>query len=143
VPLDQAKVYLGLSPEGCSLKPLDCPHTPLADLQYLQGVLQTQNNDYGFARIDHQFNANNNFALRYNIEDARDLGELIGETEDGGGIGTRAGRAIFLSATKRWWARELGAQAESGQQRGLYSGPAAITTFPEPPASRISTSSTT
>ncbi len=92
--LDTAKVYLGLSPEGCSLKPADCTASPLS---YLQGVLQTQDNDYGFARIDHQFNANNNFALRFNIEDARDLGELIGETEDGGGIGTPSGeRNLFV-----------------------------------------------
>jgi outer membrane receptor protein involved in Fe transport len=92
--LDTAKEYLGLSPEGCNLLPQNCTGTPL---QYLQGVLQTQDNDYGFARIDHQFNANNNFALRYNIEDARDLGELIGETEDGGGIGTPSGaRNLFV-----------------------------------------------
>ena len=92
--LDTAKEYLGLSPEGCSLLPQNCTGTPLS---YLQGVLQTQDNDYGFARIDHQFNANNNFALRYNMEDARDLGELIGETEDGGGIGTPSGaRNLFV-----------------------------------------------
>ena len=92
--LDTAKEYLGLSPEGCSLLPENCTGTPLS---YLQGVLQTQDNDYGFARIDHQFNASNNFALRYNIEDARDLGELIGDTEDGGGIGTPSGaRNLFV-----------------------------------------------
>jgi outer membrane receptor protein involved in Fe transport len=94
VNLDTAKEYLGLSPEGCHLLPENCTGTPLS---YLKGVLQTQDNDYGFARIDHQFNANNNFALRYNIEDARDLGELIGETEDGGGIGTPSGaRNLFV-----------------------------------------------
>jgi outer membrane receptor protein involved in Fe transport len=94
VNLDIAKGYLGLAPEGCNLKPLDCTATPQ---QYLKGVLQTQDNDYGFARIDHRINANNNFALRYNIEDARDLGELIGATEDGGGIGTPSGaRNLFV-----------------------------------------------
>ena len=92
--LDTAKRYLGLAPEGCNLKPQDCTGSPLS---YLQGVLQTQDNDYGFARIDHQFNTNNMFALRYNIEDARDLGELIGLTEDGGGIGTPSGaRNLFV-----------------------------------------------
>jgi outer membrane receptor protein involved in Fe transport len=94
VNLDTAKGYLGLSPEGCYLKPADCTASPMA---YLQGLLQTQDNDYGFVRIDHQFNANNNFALRYNVEDARDLGELIGQTEDGGGIGTPSGaRNLFV-----------------------------------------------
>ncbi len=54
-------------------------------------------NDYGFAKIDHQINNNNRFALRYVIEDARDLGELIGNTEDGGGIGTPSGaRNLFI-----------------------------------------------
>ena len=92
--LDTAKRYLGLAPEGCSLLPQDCTGSPMS---YLQGVLQSEDNDYGFARIDHQFNANNNFALRYNIEDARDLGELIGQTEDGGGIGTPSGaRNLFV-----------------------------------------------
>jgi len=92
--IDQAKGYLGLSPEGCDLKPADCTGTPFS---YLQGVLKTVNNDYGFARLDHQINTNNRFALRYGIEDARDLGELIGNTEDGGGIGTPSGaRNLFI-----------------------------------------------
>ncbi|MGA7567590.1 MAG: TonB-dependent receptor [Terriglobales bacterium] len=92
--IDQAKGYLGLSPEGCDLKPVDCTGSPFS---YLQGVLQTADNDYGFAKIDHQINANNRFALRYVIEDARDLGELIGNTEDGGGIGTPSGaRDLFI-----------------------------------------------
>jgi outer membrane receptor protein involved in Fe transport len=92
--LDTAKEYLGLSPEGCNLLPQDCTASPLT---YLQGVLQSVNNDYGFARIDHQLNTNNRLALRYSIEDARDLGELIGRTEDGGGIGTPSGsRNLFI-----------------------------------------------
>jgi hypothetical protein len=92
--LDTAKRYLGLSPEGCNFLPQDCTASPLT---YLQGVLQTVNNDYGFAKIDHQINANNRLALRYSVEDARDLGELIGRTEDGGGIGTPSGsRNLFI-----------------------------------------------
>jgi outer membrane receptor protein involved in Fe transport len=92
--IDLAKSYLGLSPEGCDQKPADCTASPFS---YLQGVLKTVNNDYGFARVDHQINNNNRFALRYVIEDARDLGELIGNTEDGGGIGTPSGaRNLFI-----------------------------------------------
>jgi len=92
--IDQAKAYLGLSPEGCTLKPADCTGSPFS---YLQGVLKTVNNDYGFAKIDHQINNNNRFALRYVVEDARDLGELIGNTEDGGGIGVPSGaRNLFI-----------------------------------------------
>jgi outer membrane receptor protein involved in Fe transport len=92
--IDQAKGYLGLSPEGCDQKPADCTASPFS---YLQGVLKTVDNDYGFAKIDHQINNNNRFALRYVIEDARDLGELIGNTEDGGGIGTPSGaRNLFI-----------------------------------------------
>jgi len=92
--IDQAKGYMGLSPEGCNLKPALCTGSPFS---YLQGVLKTVNNDYGFARLDHQINNNNRFALRYVVEDARDLGELIGNTEDGGGIGTPSGaRNLFI-----------------------------------------------
>lgn len=92
--IDQAKGYMGLSPEGCNLKPAECTGTPVG---YLQGVLKTVDNDYGFAKIDHQINNNNRFALRYVVEDARDLGELIGNTEDGGGIGTPSGaRNLFI-----------------------------------------------
>jgi outer membrane receptor protein involved in Fe transport len=93
-PIDTAKSYLGLSPEGCDLPPAQCTGSPFS---YLQGVLKTADNDYGFAKIDHQINNNNRFALRYSVEDARDLGELIGNTEDGGGIGTPSGaRNLFI-----------------------------------------------
>ena len=92
--IDQAKAYLGLSPEGCNLPPAQCPLSPTA---YLQSVLKTVNNDYGFAKLDHQFNTNNRVAVRYVVEDARDLGELIGNTEDGGGIGSPSGaRNLFI-----------------------------------------------
>ena len=44
-----------------------------------------------------RFNANNRLALRYNVEDARDTGELVGQTQDGGGIGTPSGgRDLFI-----------------------------------------------
>src|SRR5271154_1196537 len=92
--IDQAKAYLGLSPEGCNLPLGQCMLSPTA---YLQSVLKTVNNDYGFARLDHQFNANNRLAIRYVVEDARDMGELIGNTEDGGGIGSPSGaRNLFI-----------------------------------------------
>jgi outer membrane receptor protein involved in Fe transport len=92
--IDKAKAYLGLSPEGCNLPPAQCPLSPTA---YLQGVLKTVNNDYGFARLDHQINTNNRLAIRYIVEDARDTGELIGNTEDGGGIGSPSGaRNLFI-----------------------------------------------
>jgi len=92
--IDQAKGYLGLSPEGCNLPPAQCTGTPFG---YLKSVLKTVNNDYGFARLDHQINTNNRLAIRYVVEDARDLGELIGNTEDGGGVGTPSGaRNLFI-----------------------------------------------
>ena len=92
--IDQAKAYLGLSPEGCSLPSAQCTFSPT---QYLQSVLKTINNDYGFARFDDQINTNNRLAIRYVVEDARDTGELIGNTEDGGGIGSPSGaRNLFI-----------------------------------------------
>jgi len=92
--IDQAKAYLGLSPEGCYLPPAQCVGPPEA---FLQHVLKTVDNDYGFVRFDDQINDKNHLAIRYLIEDARDLGELIGNTEDGGGIGTPSGaRNLFV-----------------------------------------------
>lgn len=59
--------------------------------------LKTKDNDYGFARLDHQINTNNRLAVRYNVEDARDLNQLVGNTEDGGGIGAPSGgRNLFI-----------------------------------------------
>jgi len=92
--IDQAKGYLGLSPEGCNLPPAQCTGSPFS---YLKSVLKTVNNDYGFARLDHQISTNNRLALRYVVEDARDDGELIGNTEDGGGVGSPSGaRNLFI-----------------------------------------------
>ena len=94
VPLDAAKAYLGLSPEGCYLPLAKCTGTPLS---YLDSVLKINNNDYGFARFDYQINKTNQLTVRYNIEDGRDPGELIGQTEDGGGVGTPSGaRNLFV-----------------------------------------------
>src|SRR5262245_36399775 len=60
-------------------------------------VLKIKNNDYGFARVDHQLTKNNCLSARYNIEDARDPNQLVGNTEDGGGIGTPSGgRDLFI-----------------------------------------------
>src|SRR5208282_1854211 len=45
----------------------------------------------------HQFNAANRLSVRYNIEDARDLNQLVGSTLDGGGIGApSSGHDVFL-----------------------------------------------
>src|SRR4030095_1860934 len=79
VTINQAKIYLGMAPENLS-------------------VLKLKNNDYGFIRLDHQVNSNHRFSVRYNIEDARDPFQLVGNTEDGGGIGTPSGgRDLFIN----------------------------------------------
>jgi len=51
------------------------------------GALKTQDSDKGLIKLDHQINTNNRLSLRYNIEDGRSLGVLVGDTLDGGGIG--------------------------------------------------------
>jgi hypothetical protein len=51
------------------------------------GALKTADIDRGLVKLDHQLTDNNRFTLRYNIEDARDLNVLMGDTLDGGGIG--------------------------------------------------------
>jgi outer membrane receptor protein involved in Fe transport len=76
--INQAKAYLGIPGED-------------------PNPLKTKDNDYGFVRIDHQINNNNRLAFRYNVEDARNLKTLVGNTEDGGGIGTPSGgRDLFI-----------------------------------------------
>ncbi len=76
--LNQAKAYLGIPGEN-------------------PNPLKTKDNDYGFAKLDHQINSNNRLAIRYNVEDARDLNQLVGNTEDGGGIGAPSGgRNLFI-----------------------------------------------
>ena len=92
--IDAAKRQMGLAPEGCSTGLTQCT---LSNQAYLQSFLKTSNNDSGFARLDHQFNANNRLALRYNVEDSRNTGELVGQTLDGGGVGVPSGgRDLFV-----------------------------------------------
>jgi len=99
--IDDAKALLGLAPEGCTKAGLaacgGAGLTPTQQFSYLQGFLKTSNNDYGFGRLDHQINANNRLAIRYNVEDSRNAGELVGQTLDGGGIGVPSGgRDLFV-----------------------------------------------
>jgi outer membrane receptor protein involved in Fe transport len=92
--IDEAKALLGLAPEGCTTALALCTQSNQA---YLNSFLKTTNDDFGFARLDHQFNANNRLAVRYNVEDSRNTGELVGQTLDGGGIGTPSGgRDLFI-----------------------------------------------
>src|SRR5947199_5448258 len=76
--INASKAALGIAPENL-------------------GLLKTKDNDYGTARLDHQFRANTQFSLRYNIEDGRDLNQLAGATLDGGGIGApSSGHNVFV-----------------------------------------------
>ncbi|MFZ0969024.1 MAG: carboxypeptidase regulatory-like domain-containing protein, partial [Candidatus Acidiferrales bacterium] len=59
--IDAAKAALGIAPENL-------------------GILKTKDNDYGIVKIDHQFNADNHLSIRYSVEDARDLNQLVGST---------------------------------------------------------------
>jgi hypothetical protein len=104
--IDQAKALMGLAPEGCLGSVSTClPNfagnpaniTPGQAFGFLQGFLKTGNDDFGFARLDHQLTTNNHLAFRYNAEDIRSLGELVGNTLDGGGIGVPSGgRNLFV-----------------------------------------------
>ena len=77
--INASKTALGIAPEN-----LD--------------ILKTKDNDYGIARLDHQLGDRNQLAFRYNIEDARDLNQLVGATLDGGGIGApSSGHNVFLN----------------------------------------------
>ncbi|MGC2725113.1 MAG: TonB-dependent receptor, partial [Candidatus Acidiferrales bacterium] len=76
--INASKAALGIAPEDLN-------------------ILKTKNNDYGIAKIDYQINANNHFSLRYNVEDGRDMNQLVGSTLDGGGIGApSSGHNLFL-----------------------------------------------
>ena len=86
--IDDAKKVMGLAPEGCTTALANCG---LSDFSYLNGFLKTGDDDFGFARFDHQLTTNNRLAVRYNVEDVRALGELVGNTLDGGGIGVPSG----------------------------------------------------
>jgi outer membrane receptor protein involved in Fe transport len=77
--INASKVALGIAPENL-------------------GVLKTKDNDYVFGRLDHQFGTRNQLSLRYNIEDARNLNQLVGATLDGGGIGApSSGHNVLLN----------------------------------------------
>lgn len=76
--INAAKKAIGIAPENLN-------------------VLKTKDNDYGIARLDHQLSDHHQFSLRYNIEDGRDLNQLVGNTLDGGGIGTpSSGHNVFV-----------------------------------------------
>ncbi len=61
-------------------------------------VLKTRNTDRGIVKLDHQLSDKNRASVRYIIEDARDLNQLVGNTLDGGGLGApSSGRNIFLT----------------------------------------------
>ena len=76
--INAAKAILGIAPENI-------------------GGLKTQDNDKGLVKLDHQIGKANRLSLRYNIEDARNLGVLVGDTLDGGGIGApSSGHNNFL-----------------------------------------------
>jgi len=76
--INASKTALGIAPEN-------------------MGVLKTKDNDYGIVRLDHELSSHHQLSLRYNIEDARDLNQLVGATLDGGGIGApSSGHNVFL-----------------------------------------------
>jgi Carboxypeptidase regulatory-like domain/TonB dependent receptor len=76
--INAAKTILGIAPEN-------------------QGRLKTQDTDRGLVKVDHQITKSNRLSLRYNVEDARDLNVLVGDTLDGGGIGApSSGHNNFL-----------------------------------------------
>jgi Carboxypeptidase regulatory-like domain/TonB dependent receptor len=97
--IDEAKALIGLAPEGCTLAGGlgACEASGISNQGFLQHFLKVANNDYGFLRVDHQFNPSNRLSVLYNVEDARDAGELVGQTLDGGGIGVPSGgRDLFI-----------------------------------------------
>ncbi len=91
--IDHSKALMGLAPEGCSTGLSSCNGS---NISYLNSFLKTTNDDWGFARIDHQITTNHHLALHYNVEDTRATGELVGNTLDGGGVGTPSGGRNLL-----------------------------------------------
>ena len=76
--INESKAALGIAPEN-------------------PNILKTKDNDYGIIKADYQINTNNRLSLRYNVEDGRDLNQLVGSTLDGGGIGApSSGHNLFL-----------------------------------------------
>ena len=66
--INAAKAILGIDPENV-------------------GALKTADSDRGLIKIDQRISGANSLTLRYNVEDARNLNVLMGDTLDGGGIG--------------------------------------------------------
>lgn len=100
--IDLAKAQMGLAPEGCFNTLAACGNAATGNLSpqqafgYLRGFTTDYNDDNGFLRIDQQVNANNRVAIRYNVEDIRAAGELVGDPLDDGGIAVpSAGRNLF------------------------------------------------
>ncbi len=100
--IDYAKAQMGLAPEGCFNTLAACGNaaagalTPAQAFSYLNGFTTNYNDDNGFLRIDEQVNTNNRVAIRYNVEDIRASGELVGDPLDDGGIAVpSAGRDLF------------------------------------------------
>jgi outer membrane receptor protein involved in Fe transport len=94
--INRAKAALGLPPEGCNVPLAQC-NPATSGLQFLNSVLKTKDNDYGIVKMDDQINTNTRLTIRYNIEDGRDLNQLVGSTLDGGGIGApSSGHNVFL-----------------------------------------------
>ena len=76
--INAAKAVVGIAPENLN-------------------VLKTADTDNGIVKVDHQLNDKNRLSVRYNIEDARDLNQLVGNTLDGGGLGApSSGHNVFL-----------------------------------------------
>jgi hypothetical protein len=92
--IDDTKAVMGLAPEGCFAALSACTGT---DSSYINGFLKTENTDWGFARFDDQIGMNHHLGIRYSAVDTRALGELVGQTLDGGGIGVPSGgRNLFV-----------------------------------------------
>jgi hypothetical protein len=92
--INASKALMGLAPEGCTTGLAGCTQSGIS---YLNSFLKTTNDDWGFARLDHQFRAKHHLNVNYNLEDTRAQGELVGNTLDGGGVGTPSGgRDLFV-----------------------------------------------
>jgi outer membrane receptor protein involved in Fe transport len=86
--IDAAKAQLGIAPEGCNGGLSACTGS---NIGYLNGFMKTGDDDAGFVRLDHAIGEKNRLGVRYTVQDVRSLGELVGQTLDGGGIGTPSG----------------------------------------------------
>jgi outer membrane receptor protein involved in Fe transport len=86
--IDEAKALMGLAPEGCSGGLSSCTGN---NIGYINGFMKTGDDDNGFVRLDHAIGDHNRLAVRYAVQDVRSLGELVGQTLDGGGIGAPSG----------------------------------------------------